>query len=94
MCVFKKDMHLCMVVDCHQQNKNMVKDVTPMPDQDNIQEDVAHAKYRLKIDLSDAYKQVHIVASDVWKTAFSMVWGTYISHIMQQGDCNAPATFQ
>ncbi len=30
----------------------------------------------------------------MWKTAFSTVWGTYVSHIMQQGDCNAPVTFQ
>ncbi len=94
MCVFKKDMHLCTVVDCRQCNKNMVKDVTPMPDQDNIREDVMHAKYQSKIDLSDAYEQVRVIASDVWKTMFSMVQGTYISHVMQQGDCNAPATFQ
>ncbi len=73
MCIFKKDMHLCMVVDCRQCNENTVKDVTPMPDQDNIREDVTHAKYRSKIDLSDIYKQVHIVASDMWKTAFSTV---------------------
>ncbi len=94
MCVFKKDTHLRTVVDCRQRNENIVKDVTPMPDQDNIREDVARAKYRSKIDLSDAYEQVRVVASDVWKTAFSTVRGTYISHVMQQGDCNAPATFQ
>ncbi|PBK86003.1 hypothetical protein ARMGADRAFT_1035975 [Armillaria gallica] len=32
MCVFKKDKHLCMVVDCQQHNENTAKDVTPMPD--------------------------------------------------------------
>ncbi len=58
MCVFKKDTHLRMVVDCHQRNENTIKDVTPMPDQDNIREDVAHMKYRSKINLSDAYEQV------------------------------------
>ncbi|KAK0211842.1 hypothetical protein IW262DRAFT_1236417, partial [Armillaria fumosa] len=52
-------------------NENTVKDVTPMPDQDNIREDVARAKYRSKIDLSDAYEQVHVVSGNVWKTAFS-----------------------
>lgn len=35
-----------------------------------------------------------MIASDIWKTAFSTVRGTYVSHIMQQGDCNAPVTFQ
>ncbi len=45
----------------------------PMPDQDNIQEDVVRAKYQSKIDLSDVYEQVHVMASDVWKMAFSTV---------------------
>ena len=30
----------------------------------------------------------------MWKTAFATIAGTYISNIMQQGDCNAPVTFQ
>ena len=68
--------------------------MTPLPDQEVIREDVAHAKFRSKVDLSDAYEQVHIRAEDVDKTAFAMISGTYVSHIMQQGDCNAPATFQ
>ena len=72
----------------------MVKDVTPFPDQDQIRMDVARAKYRSKIDLSNAYEQVRIEPEDVWKTAFATIYGTYISLVMQQGDCNAPATFQ
>ena len=31
---------------------------------------------------------------DVWKTVFATIYGTFVSHTMQQGDCNAPATFQ
>ena len=72
----------------------MVKNVTPLPDQEVIQEDIAQGRIRLKIDLSDAYDQVCICAEDVDKTVFATIMGTYISHIMQQGDCNAPATFQ
>jgi hypothetical protein len=71
-----------------------VKDVTPLPDQEAIWEDVAQAKFCLKIDLSDAYKQVHVHTEDVDKTAFATITGTYISLIMQQGNCNAPAMFQ
>ncbi|KIN92793.1 hypothetical protein M404DRAFT_57019, partial [Pisolithus tinctorius Marx 270] len=52
------------------------------------------AKYRSKIDLSNAYEQVCIEPEDVWKTAFSTIFGTFISQVMQQGDCNAPAMFQ
>jgi hypothetical protein len=57
-------------------------------------EDVARAKYRSKIDLADAYEQVRVKPNDVQKTVFSMIMGTYISNVVQQGDCNAPATFQ
>jgi hypothetical protein len=94
LCIHKKDKHLRTVVDVHQWNDNTVKDVTPLPDQEAIWEDVAQAKFCLKIDLSDAYKQVHVHTEDVDKTAFATITGTYISLIMQQGNCNAPAMFQ
>ena len=44
--------------------------------------------------MSDTYKQIHIEPQDVWKTVFFTVYGTFLSHTMQQGGCNAPATFQ
>ncbi len=94
MCIPKKDGRLRTVVDCRQRNDNTIKDVTPMPDQEVIREDVARARFRSKIDLADAYEQVRIRPEDVHKTAFSTIAGTYTSNIMQQGDCNAPATFQ
>jgi hypothetical protein len=30
----------------------------------------------------------------VWKTAFATIYGTFVSHTMQQGNCNTPAMFQ
>ena len=65
-----------------------------LPDQDIICEDITWAKIRLKIDLSDAYKQVQMQLEDVDKMAFATISGTYVSMVMQQGDCNAPARFQ
>jgi hypothetical protein len=65
-----------------------------LPDQDLIQLDIARAKIRSKIDLSDAYEQVRIVPSNMPKTAFATIYGTFASNIMQQGDCNAPSMFQ
>ena len=56
--------------------------------------DVARVKYRSKIDLSNPYKQVQIKLEDVWKMAFATIYGTYVSLVMQQGDCNIPAMFQ
>ena len=31
---------------------------------------------------------------NVWKTVFATIYGTFVSHTMQQGDCNTSATFQ
>jgi hypothetical protein len=94
LCIPKKSGKLRTVVDCHQRNDNTLKDVTPFPDQDQIRMDVARAKYRSKIDLSNAYEQVRIDPEDVHKTGFATVYGTLESNVMQQGDCNAPGTFQ
>ena len=44
--------------------------------------------------MSNAYEQIRVEPQDVWKTAFATIYGTFVSHTMQQGDCNAPATFQ
>jgi len=93
LCILKKSGKLCTVMDCHQWNNNTIKDVTPFLDQDEIRMNVARVKYRLKIDLSNAYEQVRIEPEDVHKTTFAMVFGMFESNVMQQGDCNVPATF-
>jgi hypothetical protein len=94
LCIPKKDGRLRTVVDCRERNSNMVKDLTPFPDQDMIRNDVARAPFRTKLDMSDAYEQVRVEPDDVKNTAFSTIVGTFLSHVVQQGDCNAPATFQ
>ena len=72
----------------------MVKDVTPFPDQDIICNDMARAAYRSKLDMSEAYEQIHIVLEHVHKTAFTTVLDTFRNQVMQMGDCNTPSTFQ
>ena len=94
LCIPKKDGRLRTVVDCRERNLNTVKDLTPFPDQDMIRNDVARAPYRTKLDMSDAYEQVRVEPDDVKNSAFSTIVGTFLSHVVQQGDCNAPATFQ
>ena len=94
MCIPKKDGRLRTVIDARQRNDNMVKDLTPLPDQEIIREDVARARFRSKIDLADAYEQVRVEPKDVPKTLFATIMGTYHSNVVQQGDCNALATFQ
>jgi hypothetical protein len=94
LCIPKKDGRLRTVIDCRKRNANTVRDVTPLPDQDQIRTDVARGKYRSKIDISDAFEQMRVEPEDVPKTAFSTIIGTYQSRILQQGDCNGPATWQ
>ena len=94
LCIPKKTGKLCTVVDCRQRNDNTIKDVTPFLDQDQIRMDITQAPYRSKIDLSNTYEQVRVEPADVHKTAFATVYGTHESNVMQQGDCNGPATFQ
>src|SRR6202041_1488557 len=94
LCVFKKGgAKPHTVIDGRKRNENTRKDVTPFPNQEQIRNDVARGKYQSKIDMSNVYKQIHIEPSDVWKMAFATIYGTFMSHTMQQGDCNAPATF-
>ena len=52
-----------------------------------------HVKHWSKIDLSNVYEQVQVTPKDVHKTAFFIVFGTFKSNVMQQGDCNVPTTF-
>ena len=65
-----------------------------LPDQDAIHHDIAQAKFRSKLDMTEAYEQMCIRPEDVRKTTFSMIFSTFQSQVMQMGDCNAPSTFQ
>ena len=77
-----------------QQNKNTWKDVTTFPDQDAIHHDIVRATFRSKLDMTEAYEQMHIRPEDVRKTTFSTIFGMFQSRVMQMGDCNAPSIFQ
>ncbi len=46
------------------------------------------------MDSSDAYKQVRVEPAHIERTAVSTPDGNMLSLVIQQGDCNAPATFQ
>ena len=92
--LLKKNNGIHTVINLHKQNDNTVKDVTPLPDQDQIRMNIARAPCHFKIDLSDVYKQVHIMSKDIGKMAFVTIYDTMVSLIMQQGDCNALFTPQ
>src|SRR6266581_3758628 len=94
LCIWKTDGSLRTVIDARNHNSNMILDVTPMPEMRLIQESVTRARYRSKIDMSDAYEQMCVEPDNIPRTMFSMPQGMYNLNTMQQGDCNAPCTFQ
>ena len=94
LCVLKKNGKLRTVFDLRMQNENTEKDLSPFPDQDTIWHDIVRAAYRSKLDMLEAYEQIRVCPEDVPKTAFAMIFGTFVSLVMQQGNCNAPPTFQ
>ena len=83
LCIPKKNGTLRTMFDLWQQNENMWKDVTPFPDQDTIQHDIARAKFRFKLDMTEAYEQMCIRPEDVGKTTFSTLFGTFQSQVMK-----------
>ena len=94
LCIPKKNGTLRTVFDLWQQNENTWKDITPFRDQDAIHHDIARAKFRSKLDMTEAYEQMRIRPEDVGKMTFSTIFGTFQSRVIQMGDCNAPSTFQ
>jgi hypothetical protein len=80
--------------DKREQNANTRKMASPLPDQTEVLERIASHKYRSVIDGRDAYEQIRVAEKDVWKTLFNSPSGTMESLVLQQGDCNGPATYQ
>jgi len=82
------------VFDKREQNANTNKLASPLPDIEEILREVSRHKYRSLIDGKDAYEQIRIVPEHVSRTIFTTPDGTMESLVMQQGDCNAGATYQ
>jgi hypothetical protein len=80
-------------VDLRARNDNTEKMASPLPDQDGIRCRVARSKYFTAMDLEGAYEQVRVEPDDVRHTLMATPDGTMVSLVLQQGDCNAIATF-
>jgi hypothetical protein len=94
MIVFKKSGAIRTVIDARQCNDNTLPEVMPLPDQEAVRNNVAHANFRTKIDLSDAFEQIRIKPEHEAHTVFATIYGNMYSWTMQQGDKNCPSTFQ
>jgi hypothetical protein len=65
-----------------------------MPDEETIRSDLARARFRSKIDLSDAYENMRVSPEHESRTVFATIFGNLKSRVMQMGDKNGPTTFQ
>jgi RNase H-like domain found in reverse transcriptase/Integrase zinc binding domain/Reverse transcriptase (RNA-dependent DNA polymerase) len=80
------------VVNLKPRNANTRKMHSPLPDMRAIRAIVASHPYRTKLDFKNAYEQIRVVPEDVPKTGMATPLGTFMSTVVQQGDCNAPET--
>ena len=82
------------VFDLRERNKNTVKLTSPLPDMEGMLRRTASRPFRTMLDMKNAYEQIRVVPEHVPRTAVTTPDGNMVSHVLQQGDCNAPATYQ
>ena len=80
------------VVDLRERNANTVRTSSTIPDISRVRNWVASFPHRTRFDLKVAYEQVRVHPDDVHLTGFKTSTGTFLSRVMQMGDCNAQDT--
>eukprot|EP00253_Pinus_taeda_P008045 PITA_08045 len=89
----KKDGTWRLCIDYWALNKNIVMNRYPIPQIDDLLDQLQEAKYFNKIDLKSGYHQVSIEPIDVWKTIFKSKEGTFEWLVMPFNLINSLATF-
>ncbi|GAA5982777.1 hypothetical protein JCM11641_007785, partial [Rhodosporidiobolus odoratus] len=80
------------VINLKPRNDNTAKLASPIPDMKQTRYRVASHRRQTKLDFKGAYEQVRLNTASVPLSGFVTPNGTVISHVMQQGDTNAPET--
>ena len=90
----KKDRGLRPLQDYCVVNSWTIRDVYPIPQIEQILENLDGKVLFTALDIRWGYHNIRIKPEDQWKAAFKMPFGLYIPKVMFFGLTNSPATFQ
>lgn len=82
-----------LCIDYRALNNITVWNLYPIPQINDLLNQLRGAKYFCKIDVKSSYHKVPIEHTDVWKTAFKSREGLFEWLVMPFGLTNAPTTF-
>ncbi|GAA5969842.1 hypothetical protein JCM11641_008057 [Rhodosporidiobolus odoratus] len=80
------------VINLKPRNANTVRTASPIPDMRQVRLNFAAYPVRSKLGFKKAYEQIRLNLESVERSGFVTKNGTFVSRVMQQGNCNAPDT--